>query len=69
MKRKSYFFVIVLAIILIVIGYGMQYYYAPPKEREPYAIEKNNDDTIRVAYIGDSWAFFHKPFFLQKLLP
>ena len=62
MKRKTYFLVIFLAIILIIIGYGMQYYYAPPKEREPYAIEKNNDDTIRVAYIGDSWAFFHKPY-------
>jgi hypothetical protein len=60
MKRKTYFLVIFLAIILIIIGYGMQYYYAPPKEREPYAIEKNNDDTIRVAYIGDSWAFGHK---------
>lgn len=40
----------------------MYYYYAPPQEREPYHITKNNDDTIRVAYIGDSWAFFHQPY-------
>lgn len=62
MIRKSYTLVIFIAIILIVFGYGMHYYYAPPKEREPYTINKNKDDTIRIAYIGDSWAFFHRPY-------
>lgn len=62
MKRKSYYILLIATIILVVFGYGMYYYYAPPKEREPYYIEKNSDDTIRVAYIGDSWAFFHQPY-------
>ena len=62
MKRKIYYISIVVATILLAFGYGMYYYYAPPIEREPYHIAKNNDDTIRVAYIGDSWAFFHQPY-------
>ena len=62
MKRKTYCILIVVATILITFGYGMYYYYAPPIEREPYHIAKNNDDTIRVAYIGDSWAYFHQPY-------
>ena len=62
MKRKIKYMIVFIAIILIVFGYGMYYYYAPPKEREPYRIARSNDDTIRVAYIGDSWAFFHQPY-------
>lgn len=62
MKRKYYNIILITTIILIVFGYGMYHYYAPPKVREPYTIVKNHDDTIRVAYIGDSWAFFHQPY-------
>ena len=62
MKRKIINISIITAIILVIFGYGMYYYYAPPKERKPYPITKNDDDTIRVAYIGDSWAFFHQPY-------
>jgi lysophospholipase L1-like esterase len=40
----------------------LYYYYAPPYERKPYDIAKNDNDTIRVAYIGDSWAFYHTPY-------
>ena len=62
MKRKSYYILLTVTIILLILGYGMYYYYAPPKERKPYTIERSNDDTIRVAYIGDSWAFYHQPY-------
>ena len=62
MKHKSYYILLFLAIILILLGYGMYHYYAPPYERKPYNIAKNDNDTIRVAYIGDSWAFFHAPY-------
>lgn len=62
MKRKSYYILLTVTIILLIFGYGMYYYYAPPSERKPYTIERSNDDTIRVAYIGDSWAFFHRPY-------
>lgn len=62
MKRKKYTLLLMVIIIIAFLGYGMHYYYAPPKERKPYTIERINDDTIRVAYIGDSWAFFHHPY-------
>ena len=35
-------------------------YYAPPKLRQPYQINATPDDTLRIAFIGDSWAFMHK---------
>lgn len=61
MKRKIYYILLTITII-IFLGYGMYYYYAPPKERKPYTIKRNNRDTVRVAYIGDSWAFFHRSY-------
>lgn len=62
MKQIIKYMIVLIAIILVVFGYGMYHYYAPPKEREPYRIAPNHNDTIRVAYIGDSWAFFHQPY-------
>ena len=37
-----------------------QHYYSPAKEIKSFKIEHHDDDTIRIAFIGDSWAFFHK---------
>ena len=44
----------------MVIGYALYNYYAPPTEREAYIIPRHHDDTIRIAFIGDSWAAMHK---------
>lgn len=46
-------------IVCAIIIYGAYHYYAPPHLREPYQMQKP-DDTLRIAYIGDSWAFMHK---------
>lgn len=46
-------------IVTIVIT-GAYNYYAPPKLRQPYKIIATPDDTLRIAFIGDSWAFLHK---------
>ena len=62
MKRKFYYLLLVATTLLIVFGYGMYYYYTPPEGREPYPVAMTTDDTIRIAYIGDSWAFFHQPY-------
>lgn len=35
-------------------------YYKPPTEYQPYAMQQDRDDTLRIAYIGDSWAFMHQ---------
>jgi lysophospholipase L1-like esterase len=32
----------------------------PPTEHHPYTIPQDRDDTLRIAYIGDSWAFMHR---------
>ncbi len=62
MKHKAILTLSAIAILVLIFGYGMYCYYAPPKERQPYIIAKHQSDTIRVAYIGDSWAFFHQPY-------
>ncbi|MBR7031442.1 MAG: SGNH/GDSL hydrolase family protein [Prevotella sp.] len=54
-----------LAILLIIIAVGyisyrMFSYYMPPTKHQPYAIPQDRDDTLRIAYIGDSWAFMHR---------
>ena len=46
----------------IVIGYAFYNYYTPPTKRKAYIIPYYNDDTLRVAYIGDSWAAMHKEY-------
>ena len=38
----------------------MFFYYMPPTEHQPYAIQQDRDDTLHIAYIGDSWAFMHR---------
>lgn len=35
-------------------------YYAPPTIQKPYLIAQHHDDTLRIAYIGDSWVATHK---------
>lgn len=58
MTRKIVY--LLLAIAFIYLMYRAWRYYAPPSLAEPYKIEKQHDDTLRIAYIGDSWAFMHR---------
>jgi len=60
---KQWIIVLTLAVsslCCIVIGYAFYKYYTPPTERKAYIIPHHNDDTLRVAYIGDSWAAMHQ---------
>jgi len=43
-----------------ILGVKLHSYYAPAKERKIYQTTQHSDDTIRIAYIGDSWAFGHR---------
>ena len=45
-------------------------YYIPPRLRSPFSITHTNYDTLRVAYIGDSWAAMHNGYDsqLQQML-
>ncbi len=40
--------------------YGAYRYYAPPQIMQPYLLPSNHEDTLRIAYIGDSWAYLHR---------
>lgn len=54
---------LVILLIIIAVGYisySMFSYYMPPTEHRPYTIPQDQDDTLRIAYIGDSWAFMHR---------
>ena len=60
MKKKTFFIVLIITILGLYLGYGMYNYYAPPQKRAPYRITKKHDDTLNIAYIGDSWAYMHQ---------
>lgn len=57
MKKTFY---LILSLLITYLAYRVWGYYAPPSLSKPYRIEKQNDDTLRIAYIGDSWAFMHR---------
>ena len=63
MKRCQILLIGILSVSCIAIGYSLYNYYAPPAERQAYPIPRqNDDDTLRIAYIGDSWAAMHKDY-------
>lgn len=45
---------------MAIIIFKAYHYYAPLEERIPYKMAQQNDDTLRIAYIGDSWAHIHQ---------
>lgn len=61
MKKIKYIILLFTFLVCVFIVYGAYHYYAPPRLREPYQMKKP-DDTLRIAYIGDSWADMHKDF-------
>ncbi len=62
MKRFLYIITsIIIIIIAPILTYIIHVQYSS-NEQALYPIKKNNDDTLRIAYIGDSWAFMHKDY-------
>lgn len=61
MRKRALYISISLAVCTIIgLAYGFHRYYAPPRLKQPYKINTTPDDTLRIAFIGDSWAFMHK---------
>ena len=52
--------ILLIIVVLGCLAYMMFSYYAPPSAYQPYAIPQEQDDTLRIAYLGDSWAFMHR---------
>ena len=59
MKRLSIYPLLLFICIIAGIVFTANQYYAPPRMRKPYQM-KHQEDTLRIAYIGDSWAFLHR---------
>lgn len=59
-KSKILIILILVSVAIIHFGIKIYEYYSPAKERRIYMTSKHNDDTLRIAYIGDSWAFGHR---------
>ena len=61
MKKIHYTFLATLSCICLIIAYQAYDYYSAPTPRKGYLFPKGTDnDTINIAFIGDSWAFMHK---------
>ncbi len=60
--RKKILYIFITTVICSILGVAHRFYryYAPPKLRQPYLTNTTKDDTVRIAFIGDSWAFMHK---------
>lgn len=65
-KEKMKHKINILIIILVTIGImGLVFlsfspYYEPATRQYSFYVNNKVDDTIRIAFIGDSWAFLHK---------
>lgn len=59
-KIISYTSIFIVICTITGLAYNSYCYYAPPPQRQPYQINVLADDTLRIAFIGDSWAFMHK---------
>ena len=61
MKYKCLLLIFVIASCFICVNIYKKFfsYYTPAKERPQYKTSQHYDDTIRIAYIGDSWAQGH----------
>lgn len=58
--KIQYILFFILFLILIFLGAYLSYqYYAPPSYRQPFHMKQDSEDTLRIAYIGDSWAYWH----------
>ncbi|MBO5629377.1 MAG: SGNH/GDSL hydrolase family protein [Aeriscardovia sp.] len=60
MKKKRFYMILAIIGVMVFIAYKLFQYYASPLYRQPYQMNQRSDDTLRIAYIGDSWAYLHK---------
>ena len=62
--RKKESILTFCAFVLICIGLMIPAYnyYAPASEHPTYTCQQHQDDTLRLAMIGDSWVFNHYPY-------
>ena len=53
--------IIILCLCIIILSYNAYNYYCPPQLHECSCLNmQGKSDTIFIAYIGDSWAYYHQ---------
>lgn len=60
MKKNIYIVLFVILIVFVGVVYKVKLYYTPAQKQQLQVMLKHNDDTLRISYIGDSWAESHK---------
>ena len=61
MKKVIIYVIIIFAVFTLFYLVNKLYnYYVPIRPLEAYRTAKHDDDTLRIAYIGDSWAYIHQ---------
>lgn len=53
---------LVIVLVAVVVGLKASYYYGLAEPQPVYACQHQSADTLRLAFIGDSWAFMHQPY-------
>lgn len=60
MKKKYYTIFLLIGFICFIIAKQIHNYYAAPNQMQPYVFQRFiKNDTVNIAFIGDSWAFLH----------
>ena len=61
-KRVKWLILAVTMLMLIICIFIIhnKHYYSIAEEIDFYTIEHHHDDTLRIGFIGDSWAFYHQ---------
>ena len=60
MKRWLMMSFFILSVIVVCIGLYVKPYFTPAEKQEGLSVLNYQDNTIRIGYIGDSWADGHK---------
>lgn len=60
MKRIVWLLCVFITIFIGIVIINNSPYYSPAEKQDRITVMQHDDDTIRIAYIGDSWADGHK---------
>ena len=63
MKKRVKWLILAVSMLMLIICIFIirnRHYYSIAEEINFYTIEHHHDDTLRIAFIGDSWAFYHQ---------
>ena len=58
-KRVSIVIFALIVVLTIIVCFMAHHYYGLTDERPTFSCQQHQDDTLRLAIIGDSWAFYH----------